>query len=497
MGITVLGLILIPLSLLWCMNPVRLLQLAFIAAIFEAGAALVLGGSFGLQPALVPGLLFVGYLVAQYCVGMRYSGEGRVLWTLTPLFGLLLYALMSIFVLPQAFQGKVMVWPERPDLLNPGYVPLTFTSGNVTQTLYLILNVVVATCAGLFMSRASIPYRSILRAYLLGGYLAVGLGFWQFAARVANVPFPWDIIQSNPGWAIVKQMIGPVPRIQGTFSEPAGFAFYLSGLFFCCLWLNAQGYRIMRVNLLLGLSILAMMLSTSTTGLLTLAAGVPLTTVFAWLRGDHAAVGRLMKTMVVIVGVSAVGIGPIFILKPSLLDSVHQVYIATVTKGDSDSYQERTGLDNAAIGTVAQTSGLGVGWGSFRCSSLVPGLLANAGIFGIAMVMWLAWRIGVMIQRIGLRKSRHPGKIVIDGFVAALLGQFVAAMLSDPMIESLAFFLQLGCVAGTAARMAVEIQRSRDLAASRLAASLAYAPRGGPGGQAALPQLQHASLTTV
>lgn len=234
----------------------------------------------------------------------------------------------------------------------------------------------------------------------------------------------------------------------------------------------------MRVNLLLGLSILAMMVSTSTTGLLTLAAGVPLTTVFAGLRGDRAAVARLMKTMVVILGVSAVGIGPVFILKPSLLDSVHQVYLATVNKGDSNSYQERTGLDNAAVATVAQTDGLGVGWGSFRCSSLVPGLLANAGIFGIAMVMWLAWRIGVTVQRIGLRKSRHSGKIVIDGFIAALLGQFVAALLSDPMINSLAFFLQLGCVVGTAARIAAEIQSSRELVASRLMASFAYT-RGG------------------
>jgi hypothetical protein len=250
MSVTVLGLVLLPLSLFCAGNPIRLLQLAIIAAIFEAGAALVLGGNFGLQPAVVPGLLFVVYVIAQYALGMRYPGEGRVLWALTPLYGLLGYALLSIFVLPHAFQGRVMVWPQRPDLINPGYVPLTFTSGNVTQSLYLALNVVVATCAALLVTRVAIPYRSLLKAYLAGGYLAVGLAFWQFANRVAGVPFPTDVIQSNPSWAIVNQSIGPVPRIQGTFSEPAALAFYLSGLFFCCLWLNAQGHRIMRVKLL-------------------------------------------------------------------------------------------------------------------------------------------------------------------------------------------------------------------------------------------------------
>jgi hypothetical protein len=69
MSVTVLGLILLPLSLFWAANPIRLLQLAIIAAIFEAGAALVFGGSFGLQPAMVPGLLFVAYVVAQYALG--------------------------------------------------------------------------------------------------------------------------------------------------------------------------------------------------------------------------------------------------------------------------------------------------------------------------------------------------------------------------------------------------------------------------------------------
>jgi hypothetical protein len=456
MSVTVLGLVLLPLSLFCAGNPIRLLQIAIIAAIFEAGAALVLGGNFGLQPAVVPGLLFVVYVVTQYALGMRYPGEGRVLWTLTPLYALFGYAVLSIFVLPHAFEGRVMVWPQRPDLINPGYVPLTFTSGNVTQTLYLALNVVVATCAALLVTRVAIPYRSLLKAYLAGGYLAVGFAFWQFANRVAGVPFPTDVIQSNPSWAIVNQSIGPVPRIQGTFSEPAALAFYLSGLFFCCLWLNAQGYRIMRVKLLLMLAILAMLCSTSTTGIATLVAGVPLVMIFAALRGDTAAVARLTKTVMAIVVAGAVIIGPVFIMKPSLQESVHQVVLATVSKGDSRSYEERSGLDATAVATVGQTDGLGVGWGSFRASSLIPGLLANAGVFGLAMVVWLAWRISVLVNRAGRRDRGHPGRIVVDGFIAALCGQLAAACLSAPTIGSLAFFLQLGCATGVAARIAGE-----------------------------------------
>ncbi|HEX3984126.1 MAG TPA: hypothetical protein VHX12_10570, partial [Acidisoma sp.] len=59
----------------------------------------------------------------------------------------------------------------------------------------------------------------------------------------------------------------------------------------------------------------------------------------------------------------------------------------------------------------------------------------------------------------------HPGNMVLDGFGAALCGQLAAALLSAPTIGSLAFYLQLGCVTGTAARM-LEESRGRQLLAS-------------------------------
>jgi hypothetical protein len=456
---TALGLVLIPLSLLWATNPVRLLQLAFVAAIFEAGAALVLGGNFGLPPAMVPGLLFVAYVTAQYALGMRYPGEGQVLSTMAPLFGLLAYALLSVMVLPQAFQGTIMVWPQRPDLIDPGYVPLAFNSGNITQSMYLAMNVCVATCAALLVTRQSIPYRKLMKAYLLGGYIAVGIAFWQFASRIAGLPFPSDVIYSNPGWAIVAQMLGSVPRVQGTFSEPAGLAFYLSGLCFCCLWLTAHGHRIMRVNILLALSILAMLLSTSTTGLLTLAVGLPVILLFTAARGDRTALARLLKTASVMLVAGILVLGPVFVMKPSLIDSVQTVITSTMSKGDSQSYTQRSDLDASAVATIGQTDGLGVGWGSFRASSLLPGLLANAGVFGVLMVVLLGWRLARLVRKAGAVSRGHPGQIVVDGFTAALCGQLVAALLSAPTIGSLAFFLQLGCVVGTAARIVNE-QRS-------------------------------------
>jgi hypothetical protein len=388
---------------------VRLLQFALVVAVFEAGAALVLG-NFGVQPALVPGLLFMAYVTMQYALGMRFPGEGLVLTTLGPLMLLLGYALFSIAVLPDFFAGQILVAPQKPDLLGDALTPLEYTSGNLTQTLYLAQNVVVTVLAALFLTRGSIPYQKILNAYLLGGYVEIFISFWQFASRVAGVPFPDDVIYSNPGWVIVKQAIGVVPRIQGSFSEPAGLAVYLIGVCFCSAWLVAQGHRTMRPGLLFGLAILTVLLSTSTTGLVCLFVGLPLELMIAATRGQRQARRRVLRVLVLLAVGGSLAIGPVFVLKPELLNGVNEVVTGTLSKQDSDSYNDRTALDTAALETVSQTYGLGVGWGSFRPSSLIPGLLSNGGVFGVAMLIWLGINVVRLTSRNGTLTRHHPGR---------------------------------------------------------------------------------------
>jgi hypothetical protein len=215
----------------------------------------------------------------------------------------------------------------------------------------------------------------------------------------------------------------------------------------------------MRVNLLLPLSILAMLLSTSTTGLATLAAGLPATLLFAVFRAKRDTTMRLVKSAALVLLSGLLILGPAFILEPKLTDSVSEVVDLALTKSDSESYAERTGADSAALDTVGETYGLGVGWGSFRTSSFIPGLLANAGLFGVAMVAWLFARVTKLTFQAKVAGPAHPARCIVDGFSAALCGQFAAALLSAPMIGSIGFFLQLGCVIGSAARMVIDARQ--------------------------------------
>jgi hypothetical protein len=458
MQVTVFGLLLMPLCVAFAYNPVRLLQLAFLAAPFEAAAALVLGG-FGLQPAMVPGLLFLMYVVTQYALGMRYPGEGGAFRALLPLAALLLYAMVSAWILPDAFAGSVMVEPQKRDPAAPDlFVPLQFSSGNVTQTLYLAVNVICALVTAAFATRAEIPYRRIIAAYLLSGYVVAGLALWQFASKFTGIPFPDDLLQSNPGFAIVSQDLGAVPRIQGPFSEPAGLASYMCGVAF---WLSVRGYRTMRPNILFGLALFVVLLSTSTTGIVTAAVGLPITLAVGSVGGDPRALANIGKTIGMLALIGVFVVAPVLILKPSLMDSISTIVDSTLNKTSSDSYEERTASDDGAMALIAPTYGLGVGWGSYRSSSFLPGLLANAGVFGVIMLLWQAARLYALRKRVVFRF--HPGQVLVDGFLASLCAQLGTALLSAPMINSLAFFLQLGCVVGTQLRMSMDHRRSRDI----------------------------------
>jgi hypothetical protein len=187
-----------------------------------------------------------------------------------------------------------------------------------------------------------------------------------------------------------------------------------------------------------------------------LVVGMPLIIGLAGMRSDPGALGRIGKTMGFLLLGGVIVIVPVLVLKPGLMKSVDTVVETTMKKGESGSFEERTTINADAFATVPETYGLGVGWGSFRAMSFVPGLLANAGVFGGVMVAWFVQRI----VRLGVRGRAaapgHPGQILADGFSAALFGQFAAALISAPIITSPAFYLQLGCVVGVLVRMQIE-----------------------------------------
>jgi hypothetical protein len=461
-----IGIVLLALCLRWAGDRIRLIQLIFVAGIFEAAAAFVFGG-FGLQPGLVPAAMLVGLVAGEYLTGRRSVAEVPTLRVVAPLLLLLAYGAVTAKLMPDVFSGRIIVWPQKIIFDRPEPVPLAPGQNNMNQLLYLAANIALIGGVALALGRAGTAWRSVIRAYLLGGYIAVFIALWELAARVGGMPYPKELLQSNPGWAIVEQSLGSLPRLQASFPEPSAFGFYLVGVAFACLGLCLNGHRDMRPDLLLLAVLAAIFLCTSTTGIAALVLGAPMVLLHARIRGQGRELRRLMRFLAMPGIVFVLGLIVMVVLRPEILTLMEDVVTSTLGKTDSESFAERGAMNEAAWDAFLDTGGLGIGWGSTRASSAVPGLLAGSGIVGLLSVIWFVFRLRRMV-RLGLAvaPSNHPARIAVQAFGPALVGQLLAAILSAPMITTPIFFAQLGVIAAAAIRMRLDAAPARRGAAA-------------------------------
>lgn len=439
MGVTGFTLILLPLCLILFTNMGRLLQLMLVFGVFEAAAALTFGG-IGLQPALMPGLAFIAYFVLQLLLGARFSGQAPVVSMTKPFVLVTVYALASSALMPWIFQDKVFVWPQKAQ---PPFVltPLEPSSSNINQDIYLLINCGILVAAAIFMVGSSLRLKILFKTYLASGFVVAVIAIWQFASKVAHVPYPESLFYSNPGWAILTgQQMGSIPRINGPFAEPSSLGGYMGTIVCATGWQLLQGHRDRVLKWLFFTGLLIMMLSTSSTGFGMLGlvcigvAALGVLTGSARIMGAIVKLGLPLGLLILLL----FGIGSTF--APELSKNVGMIFGQTLTKQQSSSYEDRTSTDVDSLMVAVDTFGLGAGWGSNRSSSLVPGLLAGVGIPGVIGLAWFAFVIGKGVRRAKATRCARDQLFVIDGCCGALIGFIAAALLSGPTISSVTFF---------------------------------------------------------
>lgn len=460
MGVTELTFVLLPCCLVWAMQPVRLLQVMIVAAILEAAAALTVG-SLGIQPGLLPGLVFMAFVSTQLLLGARYPGAA-ITWPLVRPFVLVTaWAVIGSVVLPRLLEGQVYVWPQKSE---PPFVlmPLAPNPGNLNQDFYLLTDCALMVLVSTFLSNPAVRLRPLFSLYLGTGFLVAGIAAWQFANKLAGVPFPDQFFYSNPGWAILTgQTIGAIPRLNGPFSEPAALAGYMAAIVCACGWLLIRGHRAPWLRPLLVTGLGVMVLSTSTTGFGALAiagAGVP---IMSLLRGDGRLMAGIVRLWLPLLLVAGLGALVASVVKPDIFASLSEIIDVTLNKQDSSSYQERTTADIDSLTAFVDSYGLGVGWGSNRSSSLVPGLLASVGVPGMVGLTWFGVSVGREVRRAGRLGSRGENLFVIDGCCGAVTGYILGAVLSGPSIGSVTFYFLFGLLIAAVARVRMEAVLTR------------------------------------
>jgi hypothetical protein len=455
MGVTPLTFILLPLCLMWMGSPDKLLKLTAIVSCFEAAAALVIGKS-GLQPGLVPAFTFMGYVTLQLLLGARYRGLPAVSRVVFPFVVLTLYAMLTSYLLPRLFRDRTLIWPEKP--MAPWV--MAALSPDITdfhQDLYLLISCLFLVLTAIYLTKSDRPLSTFVRAYFVSGYVVAAVSAWQFANRDFGIPFPETLFYSNPDWAILtEQEIGGVPRINGPLSEPSALAAYMASIVCATGWLLLRGRRDKSLWILFFTGLLIMMLSTSTTGfgvLTIVGVGVPLYALVTRSRRMMTAVIRVGFALVIFGGLTLPVVGT---FAPGIYRNISEVADATLNKQESVSYDERVGVDLASMQSMMNTYGFGVGWGSNRSSSLMPGLLGTMGIPGLLITLWFILRVAGAVRTARRIGCSNDQSMVIDACVGGLVGFLLSALLSGPTITSTVFYLLLALLIACTTRVRLD-----------------------------------------
>ena len=487
MELTQFGYVLLPLCVAAILQPIWQLQLVLLASAFGAATPLTIGG-LGLPPGVIPACLFLAYVALQFFLGARFPAAPRAWRTLEPFLLTAAYALVTAVLVPRLFAGSFTVWPQKPTPPFDIPVPLAPGGGNVTQSFYLLLDTAMLAGVALHLVRSRIDPVRVLQTYLGCGVVVVAVCFWQLASKLTGIWYPAAFLYSNPGWVLhPDQTMGIVPRINGPFAEPAALAYYLSGLIFCSTWLVLRGHGNRLALWLLPFAVLALVLSTSTTGFAVLAVGGVAMVAYGLTRAPKPVALRIFVFAVPLVLIAIAAALAVSTLSAQFEESIAAVTRQSLNKADGESFANRTGLDRDSLGILFPSYGLGAGWGSVRSSSLVSGLLANLGIFGCALLLWFIVRLVRHVGRArrlvtiyrqagygpaGYGPAGRGQSMVLDGLSAGVLGHLTAAVMSVPAVNAPDFYLLIGALIACATRVEEDARQAAQatLAARRRAA---------------------------
>jgi hypothetical protein len=315
-------------------------------------------------------------------------------------------------------------------------VPLVPVSSNLTQSIYMIGNLMCFAMTAAVASR----YR---------GFHAIVTGLIGYA--VANTVFALlDIATFSSGSQDLlsfmrnaqytlhtDDQIAGLKRIVGSFTEASSFARSSLGVlgFTGTLWL--WGYRPLLTGTLAAASVVLLVMSTSSTGLV--GAPVLLLVLFATaisLNGQKTT-PRYNLLAIIVTPLALLAITLVVAIDAPLFKTVYgYVDIVVLGKSDSDSGIERHAWNMAAVQNFFDSWGLGVGLGTARTSSFLLSLIANVGIPGT--IFYGAFAYGALIKKdIGPDEfSRNVRLAARNGCFGLLIGDL---LVSPALDQGLAF----------------------------------------------------------
>jgi hypothetical protein len=339
-------------------------------SLFGCALALALGGI-----GILPPQLFLAFfaLRAFNLVGGKKIGEAFSLDK--PGFWLLcncLWAVAGAILLPRLLLGTTLVFPVDRSSEQILLKPLGPVSGNLSQAVYCIGDVLVYCCMYAFLKCRG-AYRTLANAIFLLTLLDVLAGVLDAASHAVGIDV-LSLVKTAQFADLSGEEMSGLVRISATFTLP---------LFVFCLNLWLVGWRPKLAGALAAATGALLLLSTSGSAYVGLA-GYMAVLVFSrphLVSRDAAA--RKQRMWIISACAGVLGVIYVMLFVPGVAVTLGDfVDAAILSKAGSSSGVERMGWNAQGITNFFDTYGIGVGLGSIRASSFLVVLLGSLGVVG-------------------------------------------------------------------------------------------------------------------
>jgi len=458
--IELIGLLTIVLGVMAMFAPThRAFAVMVFSTLFGAAAAFSLSGLGGAS-VLVPNLF-----LAFYCLRLFLAfGEGPAFSSFavsrTGFWLLLLtaYGLITALFFPRLMEGvteTMLVQRISAGRNSISLLPLTSSTNNITQAVYALGGLLCFAFTFGYLRQIGAAWR-LVQVMLILSAVNLFVALLDIATCYTGTAHIFDFVRTANYALLTGSEKAGFKRISGTFSEASAFAGYTAVLFafVASLWLDRV--RSWLTGLLASLLLMVLLLSTSATGMVALAAVV----LYLGFRSAQGSIGRrpagrpaFLASLLLVVPLVALFI---VLAMPEMVEDVAR-YLDEIlfSKLESQSGRERSMWNAVAFQVFLDTWGLGAGLGSARASSYLFVLLSNVGLPGA--ILFFLFVGSIFLGRGGQQAAgAHENDTVIRACKAGLVAGLAEALTSGTVYDlGLLFYL----LAGTAAALQVPVLR--------------------------------------
>lgn len=391
----------------------------------------------------------------------------------------LVYSVAASFLLPRIFSGLFEVVPVSAPRL--GTDILRVTSGNISQTSYMIISYATALCFTV-IGQTEAMRRKYYVAVLCSAYALIASGFIDLITYNLHIESVLEPFRTASYSMLTDVELGDGKRVVGFMSEASSFGSACVGMLSVLIFMRSL-FRpgIEKLAAIGAIVLLACMsiLSTSSTAYVGLAVLGGLFGLDMMVRLlDPSNPRRKQLNIELILAFSVLfGLFAIFVINSSVFNPIYNAIDTIVLqKTSSSSFEERSLWTRVGWEAFLDSGGLGAGLGSIRVSNWAVSILGSTGAFGALLLFGFLLQQLVSVPRGATREVKVFTTVTKLGILPTLVMYQLSATMPDLGPTAA---ITLGMIAATHAtrngRMSAPVER-RVEAVSPLAVASAGVP---------------------